>query len=83
MKISYTVYFNGWGYEDLETSGVVEIEKPPGAHPDSYCALLAAVKEAERTGKIVDRIGRTVIVNGIPIDMVMKTKSELKRKDRT
>lgn len=40
------------------TSGTIEFEKPPGAHPDSIMALLEGLLAAERTGRIVARIGR-------------------------
>lgn len=63
MKIKYTVY-----YKD-GSSGIVEIEKPPGAHPDSMMALKVGIKEAEFTGKTVDRIGRTRIAFGKFIDL--------------
>src|SRR3989344_6926040 len=47
MKIEMTVF-----YED-GTSGVIEFEKPAGAHPDSISALTEGVRVAEGCGKRV------------------------------
>ena len=53
MKTSMTVYYTDG------SSGVIECENSPGAHPDSMMALLEGLLTAEKTGKTVARIGRS------------------------
>lgn len=53
MKVKLTVY-----YED-GTDGVIEIEKPAGAHPDSVMTAATGLIKAEKTGKRVAKIGRS------------------------
>ena len=55
MKVRYTVY-----WED-GSSGIIEIEKPAGSHPDSISALAEGVRAAESCGKRVAKIGRSKI----------------------
>ncbi|MBI5003775.1 hypothetical protein HZC00_01640 [Candidatus Kaiserbacteria bacterium] len=55
MKLTFVAYFSDG------TSKIVEFEKPPGAHPESVSAAMAALEVAETTGKRVDRIGRSNI----------------------
>lgn len=71
MIIDYTVY-----YED-GTSGVISCEKPPGAHPTSIKAILHAIAESEKTGKVVHRIGRTTYFRGVLIDRDMATRKDI------
>ncbi len=70
MKIDWTVY-----YED-GSSGVVGCEKPPGAHPESLAAVMPAIHNAERTGKVVRTIGRSVLVRGHLIDRNMVARQD-------
>lgn len=53
MKVKLTVF-----YED-ESSGIIEIEKPAGAHPDSILVAVEGLLVAEQTGKRVTKIGRS------------------------
>ena len=53
MKVNLTVY-----YED-NSSEIIEIEKPRGAHPDSIGTIAKGVLVAEKTGKRVSKIGRS------------------------
>jgi len=55
MKMTLSVYYTDG------TSGMIEFEKPPGAHPDSMAAVLEGLLTAEKTGKIVARIGREFV----------------------
>ncbi|HSX25108.1 MAG TPA: hypothetical protein VLG69_04035 [Candidatus Andersenbacteria bacterium] len=55
MKVDLTVYYTDG------SSGIVTIEKPPGAHPDSIATLFEGVAEAERSGKEVSKIGRSKV----------------------
>ena len=55
MKVQLTVY-----YED-GSSGIIEIEKPPGAHPDSVMVTAEGLLAAEANGKRVSRIGRSKV----------------------
>lgn len=64
MKLTRTVYFTDG------TSGIVEFEKPPGAHPDSVLTAVTGINEAEKTGK-------TVIVGGLPIDTEEATRDQV------
>lgn len=73
MIVNYTTYF-----ED-GTSDVTAIEKPAGAHPDSVAAVRAAIKEAERAGKRVARIGRSRVAFGKIIDTGVHSRSEWER----
>lgn len=43
------------------SSGILEFEKPPGAHPDSIAAIAEGILVAEKNGKRVERIGRSFI----------------------
>ncbi len=51
MKVKLTVF-----YED-NSSGIIEIEKPAGAHPDSVLTAAKGISVAEQSGKRVARIG--------------------------
>lgn len=53
MRLALTVYY------DDGSSGIVEIEKPAGAQPDSILAIVEGLLEAEKGGKTVSRIGRS------------------------
>lgn len=55
MKLNLTVFYTDG------TSGIIEIEKPPGAHPESNMTMQAGVQEAEKGGKVVAKIGRSKI----------------------
>jgi hypothetical protein len=55
MKIGLTTY-----YED-GTSGITEIERPAGAHPDSIMVIAEGLLAAEKQGKRVARIGRSKV----------------------
>lgn len=55
MKLKLTTYFRDG------TSGITEIENPPGANPDSIVVIAVGLLEAEKTGKRVLKIGRTMI----------------------
>lgn len=55
MKVKLTVY-----YED-GSSGIIEIDKPAGAHPDSIVTAAEGLLVAERSGKRVTKIGRSEI----------------------
>ena len=45
MKVKLTVFY------DDDSSGIIEIENPAGAHPDSLATLVEGVITAERCGK--------------------------------
>ena len=55
MKVKLTVFYTDG------SSGVIEIDKPPGAHPDSPLTAARGILVAERTGKRVARIGRSKV----------------------
>lgn len=55
MKVNLTVF-----YED-DSSDIIEIEKPAGAHPDSVMTAAEGLLVAEQTGKRVARIGRSKV----------------------
>ncbi len=72
-------------YED-GTSGIVVIENPPGAHPDSVLTAITGLVEAEKSGKRVARIGRSKVnpfsTPGKPLvidDSLVITREELLR----
>ena len=48
-------------YTDGST-GIVEFEKPPGAHPQSVMAYRAGLIAAERLGRTVDQMSRSVTI---------------------
>lgn len=58
MQIEYTVY-----YVD-GSSSIISINKPAGAHPDSPVSLYEGVIQAEKTGKTVEKIGRSQFYRG-------------------
>lgn len=62
MKMSLTVY-----YQD-GSSGIVEFEKPPGAHPESVLAINACLRAARFTGKEPARICNTYGYAGMLMD---------------
>ncbi len=75
MKIIYAVrYTDG-------TTGAVELEKPPGAHPTSIDAAVAAILAAEKTGKRVDRLGwanpRGSVSVGILFEDITRSRAEV------
>lgn len=76
MKLQLTTYF-----ED-GSSGMTEIEKPAGAHPDSIMVIAEGLLEAEKTGKRVSRIGRSKVnpfsspKTGLVIDDNLVTREE-------
>lgn len=55
MKIELTVHYTDG------TSGIIYIEKPSGAHPDSIMTMMAGVQEAEINGRVVSKIGRSKV----------------------
>lgn len=55
MKMQLTVYYDGG------SSGIIEFEKPAGAHPDSINAIAEGLLVAEKTGKRVSKIGRSKV----------------------
>jgi len=55
MKVQLTVYYTD------DSSGVLEMEKRPGYHPDSVGVLAQGVLVAEKTGKKVAKIGRSKV----------------------
>lgn len=76
MKIKYIVY-----YKD-GTSEMLEFEKPPGAMPRSLCAGLEALRIAESSGKVVDKLG-TAEVNPFsrPPDPIVIDEDLISRAD--
>jgi uncharacterized protein YbbC (DUF1343 family) len=77
MKLQLATYF------DDDTSGITEIEKPPGAHPDSILVVAEGLLEAEKFGKRVSRIGRSTVnpfsVPGLPfvLDEQLSTREDI------
>ncbi|MBW2688304.1 MAG: hypothetical protein JRC99_00045 [Deltaproteobacteria bacterium] len=71
-KTSYTYTVH---YTD-DSSGIVELERPPGAHPDSTKALVLAIKKAEAlSGVEVERIGRSEFFAGKILDSKIRSRS--------